>query len=357
MKNENGNIILDQCSTASRDEYDVHSSFIRLLKDDSSTNSSGNISLIKQEKNKKYFTKLQYKSSKFIFPLFYFASSAFFLFNLLFLNIFEGEETRKNFEVMPMSPFPSFNVLKELQPNVFNAVILIISISGFINVWCFCSLLLRRFSVPELESNKLIVHLMFILGIFGNISFIFFGCSPELLTFEMNHFKHLKISLSMIIFLSFIFMNILFAAMSLVVLQNFKNQIAFNDKRLQRNIRTKKVIVHLTIFMLVLYISSIVAHYYVKTSQETTSKMKNLKYNYNNNKDYSSSLTFIIPCLSFIQFLLYIIPYFLFSLNALMNLSYYSDISYLENVIHLIIDKEFFLTNDESDLLLSNFPV
>ena len=162
-----------------------------------------------------------------------------------------------------MNPFPGFATLKELQPKILSASILIISISGFLNVWFFCSLLLQRFSVPELKSNKLTVHLMFILGIFGNIIFIFFGFSPELLDLEISKVKILRISLSMIIFLSFVFFNTLFASLTLMVFENFRKIIAMNDTRLKRNIRLKKGVVYLTVFICFVYISSIFLKYYL----------------------------------------------------------------------------------------------
>jgi len=362
-QNENESVLFqDNYSTTSSEENSLHSSLLKILKDDSSAESeTSQLSLVKKEKNKKYFTKLKYKSSRFIFPLIYFSSSIFFLFNLLFVNIFEIEETSKNIQAMPTTPFPSFSIIKELQPNLFTGIVLIIAISGFLNVWCFCSLLIQRFSVPELKSNKLLVHLMFILGILGNISFIFFGCSPKLLYLETNNIIHIKISLSTIILLAFLFFNLLFGTMTILVFENLQKKIAFNDNRLKRNIKTKRIVIHLTTFIMLIYISAILINFYGQAPRQhlkfSKLKSKDTKPdNSFNDEDiyYHTASNYI----SVIKSLLFVLPFFLFALNAVLNISYYFDISYLENVINLIVDKEFFLTNEESNLLLSSdFPV
>jgi hypothetical protein len=258
------------------------------------------------------------------------------------VNVYKDHEVRNNFEKMPLNPFPAFYTLKEIQPQIYAAGILIISISGFLNVWFFCSLLLQRFSVPELRSNKITVHLMFILGIFGNIIYIFFGFSPDLLKLEMSQIKVLQISLSMIIFLSFVFFNTLFATLTLNVFENFRKEIAYNDNRLKRNIKIKKYVVYLVIFIIFVYIFSIILNYEIRKEKLNNSKNKIFK-----NKNL----------IKFIHMLLFVLPYVLFVFNSLINLTYYLDIIYIEDIINMIIDREFFLTSEESTLLLSQYPL
>lgn len=321
-------------------------------KDSRSTTSSSNLSIFDERKQFANYFKISNRTMSFIFPLVYFFTSTLFLFILLFVNVYKDHKIRDNFEKFPMNPFPGFSTLKQMQPKIYSISILIISISGFLNVWFFCSLLLQRFSVPELRSNKLTVHLMFILGIFANIIYIFFGFSPDVLLLESNRIKILKISLSMIIFLSFVFFNTLFATLTLKVFQNFRNKIAFNDKRLQRNIRTKKYVVYLALFISTIYISSIYLNYYFKTNS-CHSKLKHdneCLNGINLKKGFTNSVYKIV------QTLLFTLPYFLFILNAFINLTYYFDIRYLDNVINMIIDREFFLESEETNLLLSEFP-
>jgi len=345
--------------------------------------------------------RLKSTSKNYIFPMIYFFTSTLFLSILLFVNLYKEHETKKHFENFPMHPFPSFSSFKKIYKNIFSASIILISISGILNIWFFCSLLLQRFSVPELKSNKLSVHLMFILGILANLIYLFFGFSPEILRFEHTKIKILRISISMIIFLSFVFFNVLFATLTLNVLMNFKKQIAFNDKRLKRNIVGKKYLVYITLFLLVLYIFAIFMRYNMaiqmnkinknnKTSKmkyhETTKKdefssnfekenhnLKNidikdnkidkkLNEEVNGSEDYHSN-NFTENQKKLIDFLkkivdtiLFLFPYLLFFFNSLINLSYYFDIVYLEDIINMIIDREFFLANDESTNLLSDLP-
>ena len=192
------------------------------------------------------------------------------------------------------------------------------------------------------------MHLMFILGIFGNIIYIFFGFTPELLLLESSEIKILRISLTMIIFLSFVFFNTLFAALTLMVFENFRKIIAPNDKRLKRNIKIKKYTVYLTIFICFVYISSIFLNYYIYSVEN----QKDLSRN--RNKDKEKNIITLLRCT---EVLLFILPYLIFLLNALTNLTYYFDIRYVDDVINMIIDKEYFLTSDESNILLSEFHI
>ena len=328
------------------DNYSIMSegkwSILDEMRDDNSTRSSSNLSMA--DTVKPSYLKLTSKSISYIFPLVYFFSSFLFLFIILFVNLYKDHQIRDNFELLPLNPFPGFYTLKEIQPKIFSASILIISISGFLNVWFFCSLLLQRFSVPELSSNKLTVHLMFILGIFGNIIYIFFGFSPELLDLEYEKIKILKISLSMIIFLSFVFFNTLFAALTLMVFENFRKKIASNDQRLSRNMKIKKYVVCLSIFICLLYITAIMLNYQIKAVKAEDEEEKE------EDKSY-------VTVLRLIQILLFMTPYILFILNAIINLTYYYDIRYVDDIINVIIDKEYFLTSEESNLLLYELPI
>jgi len=322
-----------------------------------------------------------------------------------------------------MHPFPSFSSFKKIYKNIFSVSIIIISFSGILNIWFFCSLLLQRFSVPELKSNKLTVHLMFILGILANLIYIFFGFSPEILHFEHQKIKILRVSISMIIFLSFVFFNLLFATLTLNVLQNFKKQIAFNDKRLNKNIQGKRIIAYVTLFLLFLYITAIFVRYQVnlneynanKIEKENANKMRenkillrnsnannntnntnivvNTNNNNNNNKlkmkiknnnknkhkhkknhkkihvnrntknaNKNSNIEkgkmrndYLTIFLDFVDIILFLFPYILFFFNSLLNLSYYFDILYFEDIINLVIDREFFLTSEESANLFTEF--
>lgn len=316
-------------------EADQYSLFSR--EREGSTEDSSSIE-IKEDKN---YILLNKKTLSYLFPLIYFFSSTLFLLLILMVNVFKDHTIKNNLKHFPLHPFPGFYSLKEIQPQIYTATVLIICISGFLNVWFFCSLLLQRFSVPELRQNKITVHLMFILGIFANLIFVFFGFSYELLHIETSKIKVIQISLSMIIFLSFVFFNIFFATLTLNVFENFKRIIAYNDNRLRRNIKFKKYVVYLAVFIITVYIISIFLNYHLKTNKPTLKYMK--KHHRN--------------ILLFLETLLFAIPYALFVINAILNLMYYHDIRYIEDIINIVIDREFFLTSDESSNLLSQYPL
>ena len=279
--------------------------------------------------------KLDIKSNNYVFPILNFFTSIAFILMMLMINIFKSGGVKKNIESFPTHPFPSFYSLNEIQPIIYYLSIFAICISGILNVWFFCSLLIQRFSVPELTTSKANAHLMFIYGIFSNIIFAFYGFSHEILKIEVNILKYLNISLTMIIYSTFIFFNIFFAVLALNVLINFKNKIVPNDKKLKKNIRVKKYLVFLAIFILFIYISGTTINFYLKHD-----------YSYNNkNKKKFKNL------IDTVNTLLFILPYVMFLLNSTINLTYYHDIIYLEEVINIIVDREFFLATDESNPL------
>ena len=269
-----------------------------------------------------------------------------------------------------MHPFPSLSTFKKDYKSLFSVLIFTISLSGILNIWFFCSILIQRFSVPEFKSNKLTVHLMFIFGILANLIFILFGFSPEILKFEYSEIKILRISISMIIYLSFMFFNNLFAALTLNVLLKFQKQIAYNDKRLKRNIQGKKYLVYITLFLLSLYIISILMKYNINCDMKNNLKIKNdidkiqfiaknldKEKSFNFEKLYELEKELVMYLKRLIDAILFSFPFFLFFFNSLINLSYYFDIVYVEDIINIIIDKDFFLSNDESNAFLSQFPI
>lgn len=288
--------------------------------------------------NEKNYTRLNNRTISYVFPLIYFFTSTLFLVLILVVNLLKGEEIAENNDNFPIHPFPGFYLLKNTQPNVYIASIVIISISGFLNVWFFCSLLLQRFSVPELRSNKLTVHLMFLLGIFGHVVFIFFCYCPEILDLEKERLAEIKVSLSMIIFLTYIFFNLFFSVLVLKVLENFRTRIAYHDVRLKRNIRFKIYLVYMALFLIILYVSAIFVHTELKREHFDKDKIF---------RNYEPLL----------KGFLFIIPYILITSIAVINLTYYDDINYMEDIINLVVDREYFMSNEESNHFLSNMSV
>jgi hypothetical protein len=272
-----------------------------------------------------------------IFPILYFFSAIILPFVLIVINILQEKLFKIRITKYPLDPFPIFFSLKTIQPYFFSFSILTISLAGFLNVWFFSSILLQRFSVPELRKHKMAIHLMFIIGIFANIIYIFFGFSPELFKMETIKIKNIKISLSLIIFLTFIIFNVLFSVMTIYSLEKLHKHENSDDNKLRKNIRIKTTLVYLSLLVMFIYIMTIILENNI--NEELTIEGKS--WNKNIHKSF--------------QYIVLFFPYILYTLNALMNLSYYYDIIYIQEQMNLIIDKEYFINNEERALFILNY--
>ena len=57
-------------------------------------------------------------------------------------------------------------------------------------------------------------------------------------------------------------------------------------------------------------------------------------------------------CWAILKGILFIMPYILITFNSILNLTYYHDINYLVDIINMIVDREYFMFNDEANLFL-----
>jgi hypothetical protein len=268
----------------------------------------------------KGYIKRCYKSYNYLFPIAYFVSSLLFLIMLLAVNIL-GDKSE-----LGTYPLAGYHQIGRSAPCLYGIIVTVIALTGFLNIWLLSSLLIRRFSVPELSDNKSTVNIMFIIGVFSNIIFTFFGFAHKLLEIEN---ENVPISLGVIIFSSFIFYNILYATCVLQVLNNFKNKVCKHNKKLSRSVSFKRYTLYLSVLMIIIYLSTASVKFYNKTYKA---------------KYFTDS----------INILLFTLPFALFVLNAFINLSYYVDIKIIEESINMIVDKDIFL-NDDSNAILLNF--
>ena len=258
-----------------------------------------------------------------IFPIVYFLTSITILFYLVLMNIFKEKFNTKQ-EIYPLHHFPIFFNLTSIHSNLYLIAVMIISLSGIINVWFFCSMVLQRFSVPELRTKKIYVHFMFILGIFANIIYIFMGFSPEILKIESIKFRNLKLSLSLIVFLLFIIFNIIFSFMSTWSIECIDNNTS--NKRIVKKRQVKKFVLYLAIFSMFIYIIAVIL--------QTNGAAKFIK-----------GIQKII-----LNLILVIGPYALFILNAFMNLSLYSDLVFIREIMSQIMEKDYFSFEEEPEM-------
>ena len=217
---------------------------------------------------------------------------------------------------------------------------------------------------------------MFILGILSNFIFVFFGFSSHILKLEKIKIKDVRISLSIIIYLSFLFFNILYSTVSIICINSLTKQsedskeFSFEEnkennihKKMRRKLRIKRYVVYLAVFVMLVYIGAIV----FKDTQgfQTLAKPKSIGVNTNKlfskptgkeNKNSLSNKYKTNQKLNKLNFILdwviFILPFILYVLNVLLNLTYYSDMIYIQENLTTIIDREYFEPNNEETILM-----
>jgi hypothetical protein len=288
------------------------------------TNQSTQI-LIDSSSLKKNLTSKTITTVSFIFPLAYFITAISSTFFLILMSIIK-ESHLPNTNRFILHPLPCFYSLNLTQPVIFHSSIFLLSFIGLLNVWFYCSMLLQRFSVPELQSKKIGIHTMFVLGILANLLYILFGISRSFLIVEKIVINDVKISLTTITFLTFVFFNILFALFAVLSLQALQHHTQdCNMKKeslnIKEKIKVKRFIIYLAVFIMAIYIIAITIknHEHVEKNSQLRTKLSLL-----------------------LEIVVFILPYAIYVVNAFINLSCYSDVIYIQKSLMTVIDKEYF---------------
>jgi len=278
---------------------------------------------------------VQEKGYSYIFTIIYFFTSIIMVFFLIVFNLISEYFFTNRPNVKITKHVPEFYNLKTIQPLFFSFSVLIISIAGLFNVWHFCSMLLQRYSVPELSKNKIIIHFMFIFGSFSHFIFIFFGFSPSVIGIQTMKLSFIDLSLTIVIFIVFIIFNILFAILAWIAIEKLRCQNFQTEKKLKNSVRVKIYVIFFAVLTLSLYIFSIISH--------NTFKDVNIVEGLNN--QYYCILKLAI----------FILPYLLYIINAFLNLTYYSDILKIQAHLNVFLDRDYFIissSNDEGALFI-----
>lgn len=239
----------------------------------------------------------------------------------------------------------SFFYLSSTSRYLFYVSFLSISVCGVFLVWTYSSILIQRFSVPEMQKIKIYIYFMFSLGIISNALLVMYGAFSEEI-FVYQNLKTAKISMASLFFIAYIFFNLITAVFSIKIIYFLKNQnnknlfyssVSFynmndeqSEKELEEKVKTKTILIYLMIFVLFVYIGGVIIQKN-QNKESIKSKMKLI------------SITFWI-C--------EICPYLLFIMNAFLNFSYYNEILYTKHSLNRFIDKEYFkqdLEEDDSD--------
>ena len=239
----------------------------------------------------------------------------------------------------------SFFYLSSTNRYLFYVSFISISVCGVFLVWTYSSILIQRFSVPEMQKIKVYIYFMFSLGIISNALLVMYGAFSEEI-FVYQNLKTAKISMASLFFIAYIFFNLITAVFSIKIIYFLKNQnnknlfyssVSFynmndeqSEKELEEKVKTKTILIYLMIFVLFVYIGGVIIQKN-QNKESIKSKMKLI------------SITFWI-C--------EICPYLLFIMNAFLNFSYYNEILYTKHSLNRFIDKEYFkqdLEEDDSD--------
>ena len=239
----------------------------------------------------------------------------------------------------------SFFYLSSTNRYLFYVSFISISVCGVFLVWTYSSILIQRFSVPEMQKIKIYIYFMFSLGIISNALLVMYGAFSEEI-FVYKNLKTAKISMASLFFIAYIFFNLITAVFSIKIIYFLKNQnnknlfyssVSFynmndeqSEKELEEKVKTKTILIYLMIFVIFVYIGGVIIQKN-QNKESIKSKMKLI------------SITFWI-C--------EICPYLLFIMNAFLNFSYYNEILYTKHSLNRFIDKEYFkqdLEEDDSD--------
>lgn len=236
----------------------------------------------------------------------------------------------------------SFFFLSSTNRYLFYVSFISISVCGVFLVWTYSSILIQRFSVPEMQKIKVYIYFMFSLGIISNALLVMYGAFSEEI-FVYKNLKTAKISMASLFFIAYIFFNLITAVFSIKIIYFLKNQnnknlfyssVSFynmndeqSEKELEEKVKTKTILIYLMIFVLFVYIGGVIIQKN-QNKESIKSKMKLI------------SITFWI-C--------EICPYLLFIMNAFLNFSYYNEILYTKHSLNRFIDKEYFKQDLEED--------
>lgn len=262
----------------------------------------------------------------------------------IFNIIFNPDESTKilAYKDLQNFKFPNFFKLINVDPLIYSTLLALLAACGYANVWSYCSMLLQRFSVPEFKNNKILLNLMFITGIIANTLIISILMLNEISIFEFVdlNIKSSKVSCKKLAYLIYIIMIILFTFLGIKNLESLRNQIQCADENFAKKFKFKKILLALSLLLMTIYLVTLAIDDYKQTQIQ-------------NHENFIKNFKKITLQNAIRKWTLLIIPYLLYNINALIHLTYYYDIVYIQKKLSIIIDKEYFFNDDSKSLLLA----
>ena len=260
-----------------------------------------------------------------IFPLFYFLASILMMIVLILIKNKQKIILNSDVNINNMI-FHSYYDLDLINPLIYKIYTFITTIAGMVIVITIFSIMHQRFKVPEYKTHSIKLYIMIIFGIVGNSITFIKGFMPLMhyddLIQTINN--ELKIEISQLLFLIWIFFSVFFAiySMNILKLLRSKQSMTLNNEENWYNYKIL-IIIYLNITTLI-YVGFILHQNNI------------LKFNLFQN--------FVEGNMNYV---LLLFPYFIHTIHAILILSYYFELKYLNIALSQNLDVDYLFDDTE----------
>jgi hypothetical protein len=279
-----------------------------------------------------------------ILPSIYLLISIFTILILLFLK-FKGKIVLNSDAVVNNMIIPNYYDLQKINPTIYHIYTCITSFAGIAIVFILFSVLKQRFKVPEYQNHNFKLYIMVIFGFISNFLNFAKGFSPYIENYELIVKKieeNIKIDLSHLLFLTFIFFTVLFSIYSIYILDllrgdknNESNDIflstSYRNRNQDDNWFNYKIVIlcYLCIFTLVYVVFLL-----------------------HNNKIFIfwNSLNSLID--ENLSFVICFFPYFIHTINAVLMFSFYFEMKYVNLALSQNLEVDYLFEDGAEKLLI-----
>lgn len=263
-----------------------------------------------------------------ILPSLYLFVSLITILILLFLK-YKNKITFNSDVIINNLKIPNFYDLPKIHPLFYHFYTGTTSVIGLAIVFILFSVLKQRFKVPEYQDHTFKLYIMMIFGFISNCLNLAKGFSNYIQNYDIIALKiqtDLKIDISYLLFITYIFFTVLFSIYSIRVLQLLRTkQSTENDE----NWYHYKVIIlwYLVIFTLI---------YAIFILHDTNRITLNIFNNYIENHSL---------------FVITVFPYFLHVLNAILVFSFYFELKYVNMALSQNLEVDYLFEDSERSLI------
>jgi hypothetical protein len=241
-----------------------------------------------------------------IFPLLYFLASILVLIILLFIK-YKNKINYNSDVKFGNLILPSYYDLVLINPLIFKIYTCLATITGMVIVMTLFSICNQRFKVPEYRTHTIKLYIMTLFGTIFNVITFIRGFIPimhyDQLLYTVT--DSLKIELSQLVFLSFIFFSVFFSIYSHNILQLLKSKQVGSIEEESWYYFKLTIIFYLNVFTVIYIVFLLHENELIKIGIFRTFIEKNMIY------------------------VLVMFPYFIHIINAVLVFSFYFEFKYL----------------------------